>query len=167
METVQRQHLEDKQSKLDLALDEICTQMRIQNTDNLVAMYQAEVAELVQESMSNDRVRYYMQNLSAEMYRLMALKSRQGMSRDVALAYHEFRVAEEIVQAVPEQGKKYTREDKAAIARINTQAEEELSALFKAVDETVDQRVRGIQRILRTLDSISMMNMSEAKLSGN
>lgn len=162
-----RQELENKQEALKGALEEISNTMQLHSTDGLVSAYQAEVAQLVQESMSNDRVRYFMQNMSAEMYRLMALKSRQGLSRDIALTFHEFRVAEEIVQATPEQGKKYTREDKAAIARINTQEEEDLASLFKAVDEAIDQRVRGLQRILRTLDSISMMNMSEAKLSGN
>lgn len=137
------------------------------NSDKLIIEYGEDVKNAVDGRLTNDQISYYMNNFGHLSYILGASLARQGLSSDLVSIHHNVAEATAFTQAISEDGKKLTREDKQSIATLETEAEKIVGALYKRVTEAVDQRMWGVNRILKTLETLASMNMSDAKLGRN
>lgn len=138
-----------------------------------VDAFTGEYYEAIQNNhgqLSNEQIRYFSSMFSFQSYRLNAMLSKASLRSDIATLFYEKNEAEYVQTAMANAqagGQKMTREDKLSGAKVGTIDEAKVAIIFERVTQAVETRIKGLDRLIRTLDTLGAMNMSEAKLGGN
>lgn len=144
--------------------NKILDKLGVYSADEMIKNYQKTVNQAHEGRLTNDQISYYMNNFGHISYTLGAGLARQGLSSDLVTIHHNLVEAKAYSGASSEDNRKLTREDKQAIATLETESEKIVEVLFTRVTQAVDQRMWSVNRILRTLETLASLNMSEAKL---
>lgn len=145
-------------------MDAILKQVGAFEADSLMNQLKQEIDTDWGYRLSNDRIRYYILNISHYMYKLGESIARVGLHSDIITIYHDKVYSELYAEATDESGKKLTREDKTAIAKIESEAEAITMALYKQATKAVEQRIMSLAGYRKTLEMLATMNMSETRL---
>lgn len=144
--------------------EELLGQRYVHRADKVMREYEQAVTNAPDGRLDNDQVKYFLINLGHVLYILGTSLSRQGLASDLTNIHLENTHAVAYIGAQGDGKRKPTREDKQAEATLATINEELVNTLYKRVTQAVEQRIRSINVILRTLETIATMNMSEARL---
>lgn len=155
------QGFDEAESLYDLILEKA----GVAEADHLMVQYRDETKLLGYNLLGNDRIAYYMHAVSYLNYKLSTISARQGLSQVISAAHAEVEYAKQFLEAVDADGKKLTKDDKAAIATINSLKEKQVAGVLKRVEQALELRVKSLQRFNDNLKTLSMINMSEQKMS--
>lgn len=137
----------------------------ILTVDNLMAQFHQEISQLKQgDSLDNDRLRYYMNHFSYQMYRLRTIKARENLKASLSKHLQESEYSETLLNLEIPEGKKLIREEKMALAALETAGAEQVAILHRAVSNAIDERIFGLDKMLYNLSTAANLNMSEARL---
>lgn len=150
--------------KLEKVYKDLLTQAKLDKMDATVIEFESEI-KTTSGQLTNDRIKYYIGMFSYYAYALNASLSRHGLRSDVAEFYFEHRTATSYVSH-DDQAKKLTREDKQAIAKLDTEQEAQVNILYTRVTQAIETRIKALNKLIETLNMLGAMNMSEAKLGG-
>lgn len=159
--TVMEEILEIEDSILPL-FSQALGNINVEDVDGCILDYYDDVVK-ADGQLSNEQLRKHLSMMSYYGYVLSAVLAKQSLRRDVARMYFE-NVSAKHQLNVPQDGQKYTREDKSALAKLGTKDEATVSILYNSVVEAIERRIKAINTTINTLNTISAMNMSEAKL---
>lgn len=144
-------------------------QMQVDTIDEFAGEYYDAITKNSGQ-LSNENIRYFSSMFAFHSYRLNAMLSKASLRSDIAKLYYEKNEAEYVQTAMTnaqEGGHKMTREDKLSGAKVGTIDEAKVALVFERVTQAIETRIKGLDRLIRTLDNLGAMNMSEAKLGGN
>lgn len=133
--------------------------------DNLVMEYEEEIKSS-QGQLSNERIRHYLGMFSYYSYILNATISRHNLRSDIAELMEEEKNAKAFIETPTAPDAKATRDARQAYARLESVDEAKVAVLFKAVTKAIEGRIWAFNKLIETLNTLSAMNMSEAKLGG-
>lgn len=142
----------------------ILQERRVIEADKTIREYQKAVSQAHDGKLTNDQIRYFLINFGHSLYILGMSLARQGLASDLTRLHFEEVSSIAFSNAKGDGKRKPTREDKQAEATLQTRNEALVSALYERSREAIEQRIRSINVIMRTLETIATMNMSEAKL---
>ena len=150
--------------ELEKYYKELLTKFNLDKMDATVVEFENIVSKS-QGQITNEHVRYYISMFSYYTYALNATLSRHGLRSDVAEFYLEHCNAKSYTSH-DDATKKLTREDKQAIAKLETEQEAKVNILYSRVTQAVETRIKALNKLIETLNMLGAMNMSEAKLGG-
>ena len=133
--------------------------------DALMTNYREETKALGNVLLANERIAYYMHAVTYLNYKLSTINARQGLSQIISSTHAESEYSQRFLDAEDKDGKKLTKDDKAAIATVKTLKEKQVAGVLKKVEQALELRVKSLQRFNDNLKTLSMINMSEQKMS--
>lgn len=157
---------QDEEMLLETYL-ELLKSRHILQADAVFEDYQKTVMESTDGRLTNDQISYYLINFGKALYLLQTAYARQGLASDLAAIHFDNSHAVAYTGAVNDEGKKLTREDKNAQATLTTVNEKLVDILYNRVTQAIDNRLRAVNVIMRTLETSATLNMSDAKLGRN
>lgn len=156
---------DDLQQAADLYA-QLVKDLGLSRSDKLVEYYGQEVSSLKQgDTLSNDRIRYYLSHMAHESYRLATINVREGLKKDIAELHAEVSEGRSLVTIDPsDYDRKLIREEKVAIAALEAHSNNIVALVYKRVSEAISDRIYHLGRIQYNLTTMANMNMSEARL---
>lgn len=151
-------------SELEVHYREILKKYDLDKMDSLVMDYEKELSAS-KGQLGNDRIKYFVSMFAYYAYVLNATLSRHGIRSDVAELYLESQSAIAYLKE-PEPDRKYTREERQSMAKIDTTNEAKASILYSRVTQAIETRIKAFNKLIETLNMLGTMNMSEARLGG-
>lgn len=148
----------------------ILKEHKLNEIDLTVRAYEKEIKD-TNGSLTNERIRYYLGMFSYYSYMLNASISRHSMKSNIAelleeVASSKVYMGTSVYRKQDMSEKKFTREERQASARLGSEEEAKATVLLNGVTKAVEGRIWALNRLLDTLNTLSAMNMSEAKLGG-
>lgn len=144
---------------------ETLKEYKVDEVDALMMHYNQEITNLRQgDSLSNDRLRYYMDRFSYQMYRLRTIKARENLKANLTRHLHEKAHNHTLLNLEIPEGRKLIREEKMALAALETANEDKIAILYRAISNAIDERIMGLDKMLYNLSTQANLNMSEARL---
>lgn len=144
----------------------ILKEYKLREMDELVLEYEKEI-KASEGQMSNERIRHYLGMFAFYAYVLNANISRHSLRSDVSKLMEEQKESGAYINSTHDgQEKKMTREERQAFARLGSVDEAKVAILFTSVTKAVEGRIWAFNKLIETLNILSAMNMSEAKLGG-
>lgn len=153
-----------QEEEIIILYNQLLEQRNVNVADKITREYQQAISQAVDGRLDNDQVRYFLINFGHALYVLGTSLARQGLASDLTNIHLSGVHAVAYLGAVGDGTRKLTREDKQAEATLATAQEELVNVLYTRVTQAVEQRIRSINTIMRTLETIATMNMSEARL---
>ena len=145
--------------------NKVLQEYNINDVDSLMRQFNTEIVNLKQgDSLDNDRLRYYMNHFSYQMYRLRTIKARENLKASLTRHLHEVAHNHALLHLEIPEGKRLIREEKMALAELETANEDMVAIAHRAVSNAIDERIQGIDKMLYNLSTQSNLNMSEARL---
>lgn len=147
--------------------ESILKKHKLDEADKVVFAYRNEI-QANDGQLSNERIRYYLGMFAYYFYELNAKLGGHAMRRDVAELIHETNASSEFLNPTLSIDSVVvkTREDKLAASKLNTLDENKVKILYKVVSVAVEARIKAFGKLMDSLNTMSAMNMSEAKLGG-
>lgn len=152
---------EDAENLFNLILEKA----GVAEADHLMVQYREETKALGNVLLGNDRIAHYMHAVAYLNYKLSTISARQGLSQIISATHAEVEYAKQFLDAGVEEGKKLTKDDKAAVATVKSLKEKQVAGVLKKVEQALELRVKSLQRLNDNLKTLSMINMSEQKMS--
>lgn len=156
--------MDESLDEIEVLYENMLEKIGVRKADVMLAQYQEEVEALGRDRLSNEQISYYLVNFGHVTYILRAGMARQGLASDLVTIHKDLVYSKAFTEAQPEGAKKLTREDKQAIAQIEIEAEAIIDSLYTRVTQAMDQRIRSLELITRTLENLAWMNRSEERL---
>lgn len=151
-------------AELEKYYRELLTKFNLDKMDATVMEFESIIGKQSGQ-ITNEQIRYFISMFSYYSYALNATLSRHGLRSDVAEFYLEHQSAKSYTSH-DDPAKKMTREDKQAVAKLETEQESKVNILYSRVTQAVETRIKALNKLIETLNMLGAMNMSEAKLGG-
>lgn len=149
----------------EAVFNEVLEPFSLSIADKVVAEFQQAVSELGSRSMEDSVVSSFHARVASEIYRLGTALARQGLRSTVVKIHGEQINSKEFLSAVPPaDGKKLTREDKAAAANLRTLNEQQITAIYEKATQAIEMRVWGLKDVAKVIEAINFQNMAEKKM---
>lgn len=152
--------------EMEKIYDSMLATTPLARADKLYAEYNQAIQNLRGEPLGGDAIRYYMANFNSVAFDIARHLSRQGLRSDVVSIYSAKAKSGALLDTRTLDGK-FIREEKEALSNINTEAEQQLEAIYKRTVQALELSNRAINNTCQMLNMMASMHMSDRKLGAS